>query len=46
MESGTRGEAAAMLVRLVDFLKSSGITAVFANLTSGAEAIDGKFVVL
>jgi circadian clock protein KaiC len=39
-ESGSRGEAAAMLVRLVDFLKSSGITAVFANLTSGADAFE------
>jgi circadian clock protein KaiC len=38
--SGTRGEAAAMLVRLVDYLKSNGITAIFANLTSGAEATE------
>ena len=40
VESGTRGEAAAMLMRLVDFLKSSGITAVFSNLTSGADATE------
>jgi circadian clock protein KaiC len=40
VESGTRGEAAAMLVRLVDFLKSSGITAIFANLTSGVDAME------
>jgi len=38
--SGTRGEAAAMLVRLIDFLKSSGITAVCSNLTSGEEAME------
>jgi circadian clock protein KaiC len=39
-ESGSRGEAAAMLVRLVDFLKTSGVTAIFANLTSGVDATE------
>lgn len=29
-----------MLVRLVDYLKSSGITAIFANLTSGVDATE------
>lgn len=35
--SGTEAEAEAMLLRLVDFLKSKGITAFFVNLTSGGE---------
>ncbi len=38
--TGTRSEAAAMLIRLVDYLKAAGITAVFSNLTSGAEATE------
>ena len=33
--AGSEKEAAAMLLRLVDFLKMHGITAVFVNLTSG-----------
>ena len=33
--TGMEREVHQMLVRLVDFLKSSGITAVFTNLTSG-----------
>jgi circadian clock protein KaiC len=32
---GTTGEVNSMLVRLIDFLKSQGITAVFTGLTSG-----------
>jgi circadian clock protein KaiC len=33
--AGTSGEAGAMLVRLVDFLKSRGTTSLFTNLTHG-----------
>ncbi|HEX4613146.1 MAG TPA: circadian clock protein KaiC [Urbifossiella sp.] len=33
--AGTAGEANAMLLRLVDFLKARGTTAVFVSLTSG-----------
>jgi len=36
LDAGTLAEANAMLVRLVDFLKAEGITAVFVTLTSGA----------
>jgi circadian clock protein KaiC len=36
-ESGSEMEARAMLTRLVDFLKSRGITALFTSLTSGAD---------
>jgi len=35
-EIGSEMEAKAMLTRLVDFLKSRGITALFTSLTSGA----------
>ncbi len=35
ISAGSEKEAAAMLLRLVDFLKMHGITAVFVNLTSG-----------
>lgn len=33
--AGSEKEASAMLLRLVDFLKMNGITAVFVNLTTG-----------
>ncbi len=36
--AGTTLDAESMLLRLIDFLKSSGITAFFVNLTSGAKA--------
>ena len=36
--AGTQVDTEAMLVRLIDFLKSSGITAMFTNLTSGGNA--------
>ncbi|QDT53618.1 Circadian clock protein kinase KaiC [Caulifigura coniformis] len=39
--AGTRGEAAAMLVRLIDFLKASEITAICSNLTSGDDVMEG-----
>src|SRR5690606_35050838 len=35
ISAGTVFEAQAMLMRLVDYLKSQGITALFVNLTSG-----------
>ncbi|HET7198070.1 MAG TPA: circadian clock protein KaiC [Burkholderiales bacterium] len=38
VNAGTQGDAEAMLVRLIDFLKSEGITALFTNLTSGGNA--------
>jgi circadian clock protein KaiC len=33
--SGTQADTEAMLVRLIDFLKTLGVTALFTNLTSG-----------
>ena len=36
--AGTNTEAEAMLLRLIDFLKSRGITAMFVNLTVGGNA--------
>ena len=38
--TGVHSDAAAMLLRLMDFLKSNGITAMFINLTSGAGALE------
>lgn len=38
--AGTVREAASMMLRLVDFLKMKGITAVFVNLTSGGRAAE------
>jgi circadian clock protein KaiC len=38
VNAGTQADTEAMLVRLIDFLKTSGITALFTNLTSGAKA--------
>ena len=36
ISAGTTSEAGSMLVRMVDFLKSQGITSVFTNLTHAA----------
>jgi circadian clock protein KaiC len=36
---GARLEVSAMLVRLIDFLKARGITALLTSLTSGGEAV-------
>jgi circadian clock protein KaiC len=36
--AGTQADTEAMLIRLIDFLKASGITALFTNLTSGGNA--------
>jgi circadian clock protein KaiC len=38
--AGTETEAKAMLMRLIDFLKSKQITGIFTSLTSGGEAIE------
>ena len=38
--SGSETEINAMLMRLIDFLKSRQVTALFTSLTSGAEAIE------
>ena len=38
--AGTLSEVGAMLVRLVDFLKSQGITALFTNLATGGDPED------
>ena len=38
--SGSLEQAEAMLVRLIDFLKSRGVTTLFVNLTAGGEALE------
>ncbi len=38
--AGVQTDAAAMLLRLIDFLKANGITAMFVNLTSGGSALE------
>lgn len=40
MQAGTRRDANAMVIRLIDFLKVRQITAVMTNLTSGGEALE------
>ena len=42
--AGTRLDTEAMLLRLIDFLKSSGITALFTHLTGGDGAREGTDV--
>ncbi|HEY1372394.1 MAG TPA: circadian clock protein KaiC [Candidatus Binatia bacterium] len=37
-------EVKAMLIRLIDFLKSQGITAVFTSLTHGGDAMEGTVI--
>jgi circadian clock protein KaiC len=37
---GTKGEIQATLTRLIDFLKSRGVTAMFTSLVSGSEYLD------
>lgn len=44
IQAGTAGEAHAMLIRLVDFLKAEGITAVFLNLTHGGSTLEATDV--
>jgi circadian clock protein KaiC len=40
VSASTQREAEAMLIRLVDFLKTNGITAFFTSLTSGGGAME------
>ncbi len=40
VSAGFRGDTHAMLVRLIDFLKTRGVTALFINLTGGGNAIE------
>src|SRR5580692_2378128 len=40
IQAGTRRDANSMVVRLIDFLKLRGITALLTNLTSGGEALE------
>lgn len=42
--AGTQTEVRAMLMRLIDFLKGSGTTAIFTSLTGGGEAIEATEV--
>ena len=42
--AGTLQDAEALLLRLIDFLKSSGITAMFVNLTSGKGTLEATDV--
>ncbi len=39
--AGTRVDANAVLVRLIDYVKAQGVTAVFTNLTAGGAALEG-----
>ncbi|MGC2451126.1 MAG: circadian clock protein KaiC [Candidatus Sulfotelmatobacter sp.] len=40
IQAGTRRDANAMVIRLIDFLKVRQITALMTNLTSGGEALE------
>jgi circadian clock protein KaiC len=40
VSAGFRGDTHAMLVRLIDFLKTRGVTALFINLTGGGDATE------
>jgi circadian clock protein KaiC len=40
LKAGTPGEAEAMLMRLIDFLKAQQITALFTSLTHGGSALE------
>jgi circadian clock protein KaiC len=44
IDAGTIDEAGAMLVRLIDFLKGHGITALFTSLTHGGSALEATDV--
>jgi circadian clock protein KaiC len=41
VSGGTAGDALAMLTRLLDFLKTRQITALFTHLTSGGKTVEG-----
>jgi KaiC/GvpD/RAD55 family RecA-like ATPase len=38
--AGTHSETSSMLIRLIDFFKASGITALFTSLTSGGDDLE------
>jgi circadian clock protein KaiC len=40
IQAGNRRDAHTMLIRLIDFLKQRGVTAVLTNLTSGGDALE------
>ena len=40
VQAGNRNDAHSMLIRLIDFLKLRGITAILTNLTSGGGALE------
>jgi circadian clock protein KaiC len=40
VQAGNRNDAHSMLIRLIDFLKQQGITALLTNLTSGGGALE------
>jgi circadian clock protein KaiC len=40
IQAGNRRDAHIMLIRLIDFLKHRGVTALLTNLTSGGDAIE------
>lgn len=44
LQVGTDVEVKSMLVRLIDFLKGSGITAVFTSLTAGGDALEATAI--
>jgi circadian clock protein KaiC len=44
LAAGTSVDAESMLMRLTDFLKSQGITALFTSLTHGGNALEGTQV--
>ena len=46
IDSGTQQEARTMLLRLVDFLKSKRVTALFTHLTSGGSALEATDIAI
>jgi circadian clock protein KaiC len=44
IQAGTQRDANAMMIRLIDFLKVQGITALLTNLTSGGRALESTEV--
>jgi circadian clock protein KaiC len=40
--AGTRYEVTAMLIRVIDFLKASGVTAFFTSITAGGAALENS----
>ena len=44
IHAGTRRDASAMMIRLIDFLKVQGITTLLTNLTSGGQSLESTGV--